>query len=102
MRMAGVRCVPLAWTGAGGENDYLRHNWSVSGAKIERELGFVPKTTSAAAVGAAFGNAGAAGDFEGEPDDFGLDLSDIAAYERTLFRFLHDLYWRIEVTGVEH
>ncbi|HSS77113.1 MAG TPA: 1-acyl-sn-glycerol-3-phosphate acyltransferase [Thermoanaerobaculia bacterium] len=102
MRLAGVRCLPLAWTGAGGENDYLRHNWTVSGAKIERELGFVPKVTSVEAVLAAFGKAGAAGDFEKETDDFGLDLDYIAAYERTLFRFLHDLYWRIEVMGTEN
>jgi 1-acyl-sn-glycerol-3-phosphate acyltransferase len=99
LRLAGVRPVPLGWTGAGGELDYLRHNWTVSGERIERELGFVPKTTSAAAVLAAFGEAGQAAP---EPDDFGLDLGYIAAYERTLFRFLHDLYWRIEMQGIEN
>jgi len=99
LRLAGVRRLPLGWTGVGGEQDYLRHNWTVSGGKIERELGFVPTTTSAAAVLAAFGNAGAA---LSESDDFGLDLGYIAAYERTLFRFLHDLYWRIEVQGIEN
>ncbi|HEV7784803.1 MAG TPA: hypothetical protein VGQ28_05655, partial [Thermoanaerobaculia bacterium] len=58
LRLAGVRRVPLGWTGVGGEQDYLRHNWTVSGARIERELGFVPKTTSAEAVLAAFGEPG--------------------------------------------
>jgi 1-acyl-sn-glycerol-3-phosphate acyltransferase len=99
LRLAGVRRLPLGWTGVGGELDYLRHNWTVSGAKIERELGFVPTTTSATAVLAAFGDAAATAP---ESDDFGLDPGYIARYERTLFRFLHDLYWRIEVQGIEN
>lgn len=99
LRLAGVRRLPLGWTGVGGEQDYLRHNWTVSGAKIERELGFIPTVTSAEAVLGAFG---AAGQQAPEPDDFGLDLDYIAAYERTLFRFLHDHYWRIEVQGIEN
>ncbi|HKI03144.1 MAG TPA: 1-acyl-sn-glycerol-3-phosphate acyltransferase [Thermoanaerobaculia bacterium] len=98
LRLAGVRRIPLGWTGTGGELDYLRHNWTVSGRKIERELGFVPRRTSAEAVLAAFGKGHAAL----EPDDFGLDLGYISAYERTLFRFLHDVYWRIEYQGLEH
>jgi 1-acyl-sn-glycerol-3-phosphate acyltransferase len=96
LRLAGVRRIPLGWTG--GWLDYLRHNVTVSGRKIERELGFIPKRTSAEAVRAAFGSGGEAP----EPDDFGLDLGYIAAYERTLFRFLHDLYWRIEYQGLEN
>jgi len=99
LRLAGVRRVPLAWAGGGGELDYLRHNWTVSGARIERELGFVPTATSVEAVLSAFGEAGQTSP---EPDDFGLDLDYIAAYERTLFRFLHDLYWRVEVEGIEN
>jgi 1-acyl-sn-glycerol-3-phosphate acyltransferase len=99
LRLAGVRSLPLGLTGVGGELDYLRHNWTISGARIERELGFVPQTTSAAAVLAAFGNASAVAP---EPDDFGLDPGYIARYERTLFRFLHDLYWRIEIQGIEN
>lgn len=35
-------------------------------------------------------------------DDFGMDPDYIARYGRHLFRFLHDLYWRIEVRGLEH
>lgn len=102
LRLAGVRRIPLGWAGVGGELDYLRHNWTVSGRKIERELGFVPRRTSAEAVVAAFGKGR---DQPGEtprPDDFGLDLGYISAYERTLFRFLHDVYWRIEYQGLEH
>ena len=94
LRLAGVRRLPVRWTSGGGRLDYLRHNWTVSGAKIERELGFTPRSTSAQAVRPT----GAAQVF----DDFGLDLDYIAGYERTLFRFLHDFYWRIEVQGTEN
>jgi len=96
LRLAGVRRLPLRWTG--GRADYLRHNWTVSGRRIGRELGFVPRKSSAEAVLAAYGSGGEAPEF----DDFGLDTGYISAYERTLFRFLHDLYWRIEYAGLEN
>jgi 1-acyl-sn-glycerol-3-phosphate acyltransferase len=35
-------------------------------------------------------------------DDWGMDPAYIARYGRTLFRFLHDVYWRVEVRGLEH
>ena len=37
-----------------------------------------------------------------EFDAFGLDERYIRRYERTLFRFLHDLWWRVEIRGAEH
>ena len=95
LRLAGARRIPLGWTGSG----YLRHNATVSGHKIERELGFVPRASSAEAVRAAFGRPGPE---PPEYDDFGFDTGYIAAYERTLFRFLHDVYWRIEYQGLEN
>ena len=105
MALAGVRRIPAGWSAAGGERAYLRYNWSVSGARIERRLGFTPRRTSAEALLAAFGTA-AGGEGGGAPapefDDFGLDERYIRRYERTLFRFLHDLWWRIEVRGLEH
>ncbi len=97
LRLAGVRRAPLGWA-PGGRSDYLRHNWTVSGRRIERELGFAPRKSSAEAVQAAWGRGGEAPQF----DDFGLDTKYISAYERTLFRFLHDLYWRIEYAGLEN
>jgi 1-acyl-sn-glycerol-3-phosphate acyltransferase len=97
LRLAGVRRVPLSWLGGGAWSDFLRHNATVSGRRIEAELGFVPQTASAEALLAAVGRDG------GEAfDDFGLDVGYVAAYERTLFRFLHDVYWRIEYQGLEH
>ncbi len=100
LRQAGVRRLPLRWFDRSGLGGYLRHNATVSGRKIEAELGFVPGRTSAEAVRAAFGEGGAGG--ATEFDDFGLDAGYIGAYERTLFRFLHDLYWRIEYRGLEN
>ncbi len=35
-------------------------------------------------------------------DPFGMDRAYVARYGRTLFRFLHDAYWRIEARGLEH
>jgi 1-acyl-sn-glycerol-3-phosphate acyltransferase len=99
LRLAGVRRMPLGWTAAGGWGDFLRHNATVSGRRIETELGFVPRQTSAEALLSALGHEhSTAPDF----DDFGLDERYIAAYERTLFRFLHDLYWRVELQGLEN
>jgi 1-acyl-sn-glycerol-3-phosphate acyltransferase len=96
LRLAGVRRVPLRWLG-GAWSDTLRHNATVSGRRIAADLGFVPQRSSAEALLAAVGREGSE-----SFDDFGLDAGYIAAYERTLFRFLHDLYWRIEYQGLEH
>jgi 1-acyl-sn-glycerol-3-phosphate acyltransferase/nucleoside-diphosphate-sugar epimerase len=37
-----------------------------------------------------------------EFDDFGMDKGYIDAFGRTLFKFLHDRYWRVEVEGLSH
>ncbi len=42
LRLAGVRRLPLGLLDRGGQLDYLRHSATVSGRKIERELGFTP------------------------------------------------------------
>ena len=97
LRLAGTRRLAgPRWASA--QLEYLRHSWTVSGRKIECELGFVPTRTSAEAVLEAFGQPGAAPAF----DDYGLDEKYIAAYSRTLLRFLHDAYWRIEHRGIEN
>ena len=92
----------LGWADPPAQLDSLRHSYTVSGARIERDLGFVPRKTSAEAVRDAFGGErvepAPAPDF----DPFGLDEGYIDAYGRTLFRFLHDRYWRIEHRGLEH
>ena len=99
LRHGGVRCVAAAL--AGGGRDYLRHNWTVSGAKIASELGFLPRFSTVAAVEQARRRPP-----RGQPaasyDAYGLDQRYIAAYGRTLFRFLHDHYWRVDYGGLEH
>src|ERR1700674_1587502 len=129
LRLAGASRLPLGVLSGGGRLDYLRHSWTVSGRKIERELGFTPRATSAAAVaaelarngrgGGAARTAGASGTAVAavassaagaapaanplpEFDPYGLDKEYIAAYGRTLFRFLHDAYCRIQHQGPEH
>jgi 1-acyl-sn-glycerol-3-phosphate acyltransferase len=112
LRLAGARRLPLGVLPAGGRLDYLRHGSTVSGGKIERELGFTPRATTAAAVAAELaprngsGRAGAAAaEAPGQLpafDPYGQDKGYIAAYGRTLFRFLHDVYWRIEYEGLQH
>jgi 1-acyl-sn-glycerol-3-phosphate acyltransferase/nucleoside-diphosphate-sugar epimerase len=102
LRLAGVRRVPLGGALRRSEElDYLRHNWTVSGRRIREELGFVPEKTSAAAILEELGRRGEAESVRAF-DDFGQDPSYIAAYGRTLFRFLHDAYWRIEHQGLEN
>jgi len=112
LRLAGAWRLPLGVLAAGGRLDYLRHGSTVSGGKIERELGFTPRATTAEAVAAELapredrrGRAGVAAPASTplpEFDPFGQDKGYIAAYGRTLFRFLHDTYWRIEYEGLEH
>jgi 1-acyl-sn-glycerol-3-phosphate acyltransferase/nucleoside-diphosphate-sugar epimerase len=100
LRLAGVRRIPLlAGNAPAAQLDYLRHNWTVSGRKIAAELGFTPAHTSAEAVLEAFDATGAPCP---ELDPYGLDTGYVAAYGRTLFRFLHDAYWRIEHQGIEN
>ena len=85
--------------------DYIRYSWTVSNEKIKQELGFAPTRSSAEAL-ADFANGESNGSrsrniVAREFDDFGMDKDYIAAYGRTLFKFLHDYYWRIEVDGLE-
>ncbi|HEY2738327.1 MAG TPA: 1-acyl-sn-glycerol-3-phosphate acyltransferase, partial [Thermoanaerobaculia bacterium] len=95
LRLAGVRRVAFPrWS---AQLDYLRHNWTVSGGKIAEVLGFKPAQTSAEALLDASETPDAP-----SFDPYGLDTGYIAAYSRTLFHFLHDVYWRIEHEGLEN
>jgi 1-acyl-sn-glycerol-3-phosphate acyltransferase len=80
----------------------LRYSWTVSNRKIKEELGFAPQQSSAGAVS----NWHHAGNPITAPapvfDEFGMDKSTIHSYGRTLFKFLSDYYWRIEVKGLDH
>ena len=117
LRQSGVRCVPIPRTLlraahamrdgiSGGYEDYVRYSWTVSNENIKK-LNFQPDRSSAEAAAEfcrSLGNKPHVKTPEngGEFDDFGMDKAYIAAYGRTLFRFLSDWYWRIEVAGTEH
>jgi 1-acyl-sn-glycerol-3-phosphate acyltransferase/nucleoside-diphosphate-sugar epimerase len=107
--------------------DYVRYSWTVSNRKIKSELNFSPRHSSADALrefrAVSGSNHHARADMQHDSDefgdarrldevsntrgheafdDFGMDKKYIAAFGRTLFKFLHDHYWRVEVEGLSH
>lgn len=96
--------------------DYVRYSWTVSNERMKCELGFAPSRSSAEAlrelcaaksVGGALEREGRAPEESSasnakaeEFDGFGMDKAYIDAFGRTLFKFLHDRYWRVEVEGL--
>lgn len=78
--------------------DQLQYNWTVSGERAARELGFTPEQASVQALAK----------FVAHPerlrksyDDWGLDLDHIAAWG-PWFAFLRNVYWRIDHEGMEN
>jgi 1-acyl-sn-glycerol-3-phosphate acyltransferase/nucleoside-diphosphate-sugar epimerase len=128
LRMAGSTRVPIARgvqrlsrrvlsaLGAAHSIDqleYIRYSWTIANAKIKRELGFVPEWSSAAALMDVVASGTSPSDGRTQQtckqttaltsfDDFGMDTRYIDRCMRTVFRLLHDYYWRIEVRGIEH
>jgi 1-acyl-sn-glycerol-3-phosphate acyltransferase/nucleoside-diphosphate-sugar epimerase len=124
LRLAGARRLPVARTlqrlarfaGARAglchpaeQLDYVRYSWTVSNRKLKGELGVTPRRSSAEVVRefrAAKEGRNPASAATSHPadefDDFGMDKGYIGAYGRTLFKFLHDRYWRVEAAGLEH
>jgi 1-acyl-sn-glycerol-3-phosphate acyltransferase/nucleoside-diphosphate-sugar epimerase len=122
LRLAGVRALSVpclvqktahallsrfGLAGPADEVDYLRYNWTISGEKIKRELGFVPLTTSADAAAEAATKAGKVRARRVRPcrrgyDDFGLDETYFASCERGLAGFFQRSYWRVEARGLDH
>ncbi len=90
--------------------EYLRHGWTVSAAKIQRELGFEPRHSSAEAITLGFGEPGSRSAATPAPsqrtgrdfDPFGMDEEYVARLGKAFFPLLHDRYWRIEWRGLEH
>jgi 1-acyl-sn-glycerol-3-phosphate acyltransferase len=86
--------------------EYIRYSWTVSGEKAARELGFVPRHTSAEAPADCLGAEGKVTPQREAVartyDDYGLDECYFARMDRTLAWFLINKYWRIEVRGLEH
>jgi 1-acyl-sn-glycerol-3-phosphate acyltransferase/nucleoside-diphosphate-sugar epimerase len=74
---------------------------TVPAAAVEAPCGAVAAATPARLQGLA-AVSGATAPPPPELDEFGLDPDYVEAYRGTLFRFLHDVYWRVEVRGLEH
>lgn len=122
LKLAGVRRVPISrvlqrtvrrvlkrigLAHAIEQLDFVRYSWTISDQKIRSELSSEPQRSSSDALSkfrAAKKGASSNGTVapHGEFDDFGMDKHYIAAYGRTLFKFLHDYYWRVEVDGLDH
>jgi len=82
--------------------DYLRYPWTVLNSKIKKELGFTPLKSSVAAILEKQPVEDGVPLEEPDFDEFGMDAGYLRFYGRTLFKFLCDYYWRIEVKGLEH
>jgi 1-acyl-sn-glycerol-3-phosphate acyltransferase len=78
---------PLGLVAPTAQLDYIRYDWTVSAAKAQRELHV--GSSDPANVRSAH-------------DPFGMDIAYIDALGRRLLRFLHDVYWRVELDGLEH
>jgi 1-acyl-sn-glycerol-3-phosphate acyltransferase len=117
LRFARTRRVPLPswlhrlgrWALGGlgafpwADAERIRYSSTVSGRKAEQELGF-RATLSSAAVAASFGGRPLTEGNAGLPefDRFGLDRPYIAWLHRTVMGFLHNIWWRVEVAGIEN
>ena len=78
--------------------EYRRYSWTVDSRRGD-DLGFAAQDSSLQAVHKTVGRP-----VPLEPptfDAFGMDRDYIAAFGRTLLRFLHDVLWRVEYRGVE-
>jgi 1-acyl-sn-glycerol-3-phosphate acyltransferase/nucleoside-diphosphate-sugar epimerase len=105
-RAARAVLAPLRLAPPAGALEYSRYSWTVSGEKAARELGFVPRHTSAEALADCLAAEGAVTPRREAVaqtyDDYGLDERYFAWMHRTLAWFLTRCYWRIEVRGLEH
>jgi len=80
--------------------DYLRYPWTVSNHAGKEQLGFAPTKSSVTTLLEHRGQGKVV--VERAFDEFGMDPEYIRFWSKTLFRFLCDVYWRIEARGTEH
>ncbi len=89
-----------------GQRDFIRYPFTVHDAKAREQLGYAPRFSSedVAAQVAPEVAAGSRAEprHDREHDPFGLDRAYLERYSRTLFRFLHNVWWRVEYRGLEH
>ena len=94
---------PLGLCASVDQLSYLQFSWTVSAEKLRQAVGFTPRRSSAQAILEVVPGEAAARRAAAMPafDDFGMDPAYIARYCSHLFRFLHDMYWRVEIDGIE-
>lgn len=100
-RLLRAAAAPLGLSAPPAALDYLRYNWTVSGAKIKSEAGFVPRQASTAVIADAVPARPGAPEKHRAYDDFGLDEEYCAARGRDVARLLRR-YWRLEHRGLEN
>lgn len=87
----------------GDSVEQIRYNWTVSSEKAKLLLGFQAEESSLEALRAFLHKRGSSRLerlAEGY-DPFGLDPQYLKAWE-PWFHFLREIYWRVEVEGLEH
>jgi 1-acyl-sn-glycerol-3-phosphate acyltransferase/nucleoside-diphosphate-sugar epimerase len=81
--------------------EYIRYSWTISNRKIKRDVKWKPCSSSVEALRdfhtAKTGHLKSHHAPSLEFDDYGMDKNYIAAFGSSLFKFLHDHYWRVEV-----
>ncbi len=77
--------------------DYVRYGWTIDSRHPPPKF---PKSSHEALLSLRGGTPRE----EAEPDfdDFGMDRAAIDRWGRGLFKFLHDVYWRVDLEGVEN
>jgi 1-acyl-sn-glycerol-3-phosphate acyltransferase/nucleoside-diphosphate-sugar epimerase len=83
--------------------EYIRYSWTISNRKMKCDLEWTPTRSSVETLRdfriAETGHLKSYQVPSLEFDDYGMDKRYIGAFGRSLFRFLHDRYWRVEVKG---
>lgn len=86
--------------------EYIRYSWTISNRKIKRDVAWKPSCSSLETLRdfriAQTGHLKSHQVPSVEFDDYGMDKRYIAAFGRSLFKFLHDHYWRVEVKDFHH
>lgn len=104
--IARFALAPIGLAHSADQLRFIQYPWTVSGRRLKEELGFTSSQSSAQAIAGHAGpraRTAALRAFETSGiDDYGVDPGYIDRHCRTLFTFLHRLYWRVEVTGLEY
>jgi 1-acyl-sn-glycerol-3-phosphate acyltransferase/nucleoside-diphosphate-sugar epimerase len=105
-RLARRALAPLGLAAPIDQLEYIRYSWTISGKKSRCDLKWTPHQSSVEALRdfriAETGFVRSHKVPSLEFDDFGMDRQYITAWGRTVFKFLHDRYWRVEVKGLDH